>query len=216
MADWEFVRHFAQATIGLIAILDPVGCLPGFDAMTLDVSKAERRFMYRVTGIVSLITVLAMALVGQFVLDYVFRIRFESFMVGGGLLLVVVGVKNIIFGEAMAAATDCGLNGSKERREQLIMRAVCPLACPLLVGPGSIVTSMLIVQDPALGVGWGLIAIALAFSVVIMVLNWGHLIMGIFGRFGPLIVARITMIFVTAIGVEFMVRGLKALFFDCK
>ncbi len=169
----------------------------------------------RITGVVALVTVLVMAVLGQFVLDYVFRISFESFMVGGGLLLVVVGVKNIIFGENPNPAADCGINGPKERREQLVLRAVCPLACPLLVGPGSIVTSMLIVQDPTLGIGWGLIAIALAFSVVLIVLNWGHLIMKIFGRFGPLIVARITMIFVTAIGVEFMVRGLKSLFFDC-
>jgi len=215
LVDWELVRHFAQATIGLVAILDPIGCLPSFNAMTLDVSAPERRFMYRITGVVALITVLVMALVGQFVLDYVFRISFESFMVGGGLLLIIVGVKNILFGENPHTAGDCGINGTKERREQLVMRAICPLACPLLVGPGSIVTSMLIVQDPALGIGWGLIAIALAFSVVLIVLNWGHLIMKIFGRFGPLIVARITMIFVTAIGVEFMVRGLKALFFDC-
>ena len=213
MINWDLFQHIFQATIGLVAILDPIGCLPSFNAMTSDVSSSERRFMYRVTGVVSLFTVLLMALVGQFILDHVFHIRFDSFKVAGGLLLVIVGVKNIIFMEDKTDPGQCSLSSTSERREHLIRRAICPLACPLLVGPGSIVTSMLIVQNPHLGMLWALVPIILAFMVVLAVLNWGHLIMKIFGRFGPVIAARLTMIFVTAIGVEFMVTGLLALFF---
>ena len=213
---WEQIQPFMVAVLSLLAIVDPLGCLPVFTTMTMDVSDNERRFMYRLAGMVSMVTVMVMAVIGEFILQEVFHVRFGSFMIGGGLLLVVIGVRDIVFGHGgsrLAAKKKMG-DFCDHRREQLIARAVSPLACPFLVGPGSIVTSMLIVSEDKLGLGMGLLAVATAFVVVLLILNWGHLLSRILGKIGPIVIARIMMIFITALGVEFIYQGIIELIKD--
>ena len=169
--------------------------------------------MFRLAGLVAMGTVLVMAVVGEFILHYVFHIDFGAFMIAGGVLLVIIGVRTIVMGHlGERRASSESSAASDKRREQLIARAVSPLACPMIVGPGSIVASLLIVKNDELGMAMGLAAVVVAFLLTLAVLNWGHLILRALGRMGPIIIARIMMIFVTAIGVQYIYNGILELF----
>jgi multiple antibiotic resistance protein len=210
MLEWSNIQPIIESSISLFAICDPLGVLPMFCGLTADVEPREQRFMFRMAGVISLVAVMLMSVFGDFVLSSVFHIRFGSFMIGGGIVMLVVAIRSIIGSESARQDNVRSAQSGRTRRESLIARAACPLACPLIVGPGSIVTSMLIVNRH--GLGMGMVAILIAFLAVLAVMNWGHLLMKVLGRIGLIIIERILMIFVAAIGAEFIVKGVVELF----
>ena len=88
------------------------------------------------------------------------------------------------------------------------------MACPVLVGPGSIVTAILIVNHNTMRLGFpagilmGLAEMAVASLLVVIVMHWGQLVTRLLGRIGSIIVSRVLMIFLCAIGMEFIYRGI--------
>lgn len=207
MPDWTSLQPFVASVVSLFAIIDPLGGLPVFLSMTNDLPSRAQRYVFRVAWLISLGGVVVMAYAGELILQYVFHVEFGSFMIGGGLVLAVVAVRTIVSGHAgnNQPAAQAG-----SAREQLIARAASPIACPLMVGPGSIVTSMFIVRQQ--GPIVGLLAIVVAFGLVLAVLHWSQLLIRRLGRIGPIIIERIMMIFIAAIGVDFIYRGIVQLF----
>lgn len=122
----------------------------------------------------------------------VFRISIPEFTFGGGLLLVVLGISNIMAHtrRMMHRASD---KHPEEDAEREINLAVSPIAFPLLVGPGSIVTVMLIVDHH--GSLYGVAAGAVAFVFVMAVLHWSDRLLGIMGKLGTVAIGRVLQIF---------------------
>jgi len=202
----EQLRAFGEAAISIFAIVNPIGNLPIFLGLTEGASTQERRRVFRLAGLAALAIICVMALAGQFLLHYVFHVEIEEFMFGGGLLLVVTGIANIL----QKAEKRRWLQGDEQDRALEQMRlAVSPIASPLLVGPGSIVTVMLIVNQH--GRLFAVAACLAAFIFVILILNYAHYVYRLMGRLGALAVGRIMQIFIVAIGVKFCFRALEAL-----
>ena len=199
------LQTFVEAVVTLFAIINPIYVLPIFSSLTSDVSLSERRMMFRTAAIVGSLTVMTVGLVGEIALSRVFGVGLGSLEMACGVLLVVVCVKYMIADSPEPPAFAPGVE-SEKRRRQLIARAVSPMACPALVGPGSIVTAILIVNRN--GYLMGIAAMATASLLVVVVMNWGHVITRVLGRIGSLIVSRVLMIFLAAIGMEFIYRGI--------
>ena len=196
-------RAFFEAAISIFAIVNPIGGLPVFVALTEDIPPAERRRIFRIAGLTALTIVLAMALAGQLLIDAVFHLRMNEFTFGGGLLLVVTGIRTMLSSTDRTAAAS-----QKEYLLQDGLRlAVSPIASPLLVGPGTIVTVMLLVQQS--GHLFAIASSLAAFAVVILILNYAHVIFRLMGPLGALAVGRVMHIFIVAIGVKFCFRGLE-------
>jgi multiple antibiotic resistance protein len=151
------------------------------------------------------VTVIVVGVLGEFVMVNVFHVTLGSLMVACGVLLVIVCVKNMITDEPQVGSAPSGVEPEK-RRQQLVARAVSPMACPVLVGPGSIVTAILIVNHNGFWMGLG--AMAAASLLVVIVMHWGHVVTRLLGRIGSIIVSRVLMIFLAAIGMEFVYRGI--------
>jgi multiple antibiotic resistance protein len=205
---WDDIRQFAQAVISIFAIVNPIGSLPLFVSLTEDLSNQERRSLLRLAGVTSLVILCVMAVAGQYLLRDVFHIDLAEFMFGGGLILIVVGIMGIVE-KPEARHSRAGLD-PRERRMENIRLAVSPIASPLLVGPGSIVTVMLIVSRH--GVLYGLAASLAAFVFVILILNYTNLAYRLMGRVGSIAVGRVMDIFIVAIGVNFVFSSIKAVF----
>ncbi len=204
---WTQVQPFVEAVVTLFAIINPISVLPIFSSVTTDVSLSEQRMMFRVAAIVGSGTIIIVGALGEFVLLNVFHVGLGSMMVACGVLLTIVCVKNMIV-EAPEPQPVVAANGveSEKRRRQLLARAVSPMACPILIGPGSIVTAILVVNKNGLAMGLAAMAAVSVLTVVIM--HWGHVITRLLGRIGSIIVSRILMIFLAAIGMEFIYRGI--------
>jgi multiple antibiotic resistance protein len=200
----EEIRRFAEATISVFAIVNPIGNLPVFVGLIEHLSPPERKRVLRIAGLTALAIICTMALIGQYLLEGVFHISMSEFMFGGGLILIAVGIRGILTRQAVRH--DPGQSAAVDS----VRLAVSPMASPLLVGPGSIVTVMLLVSRHSLI--YGLAACLVAFVFVILVLNFADVAYRLMGRVGALAVGRIMEIFIVAIGASFVFRAMKEVF----
>jgi multiple antibiotic resistance protein len=212
--DWDDVRLFSQAVVSIFAIVNPIGNLPIFLGLTEDLDNHRRKHVLRMASATALLILCVMAVAGNFLLDKVFHIDLYEFAFGGGLLLVVVGVRYLL-SKPMAHSGRAIVTENPEVAEtDQIALAVSPIACPLLVGPGSIVTVMLIVSDHAahgiaFGMLYGVAASLVAFLFVGMILNYANLAFRIMGPAVTIAVGRVMQIFIVAIGVHFIFSSLS-------
>ena len=211
MVTWEDTRRFLEAVISLFAIVNPIGNLPIFVGLTPDVSDADRRKLLRLAGVVGLVIVAILGVAGRFLLSGVFHVSLDEFMFGGGVLLMVIGVRNIIASRSESPAPRPGSPGETWRRR--VQVAVSPIAIPLLVGPGSIATAMLVVNQH--GAVFGLAACVVTFAMVILVMHYSQWIFRVIGEIGTLAIGRVMQIFIVAIGAHFVLQSIRTLFF-CK
>jgi len=203
MSDWEGIRGFAEAAMSLFVIVDPIGSLPFLVSLTAGTSDPQRKRLVRIAGVAALAIICAIAVAGNFLLHTVFHVSIDEFAFGGGLLLVVVGVRGIL-----KEPEESEITGQGDSRR--VVMAVSPIACPLLVGPGAIVTTTLIVYQH--GIVYGLGACLTAFTFVILILNYSHLLFKLMGPVVTLAIGRIMDVFIVAIGVQFLVKAIKAIF----
>lgn len=206
MITMEQVRQFGEAAISIFAIVNPIGGLPIFVGLTEDASPQERRRVFRLAGLAALAIICVMALVGQLLLDSVFQLRIEEFTFGGGLVLVAMGIQSILAGSSSRHVRSID---PKDRSLDSIRLAISPIASPLLVGPGSIVTVMLLVNQH--GRGFALAACLAAFVFVILILNYAHVLFRVMGQLGSIAVGRVMQIFIVALGVKFCFRAVEQL-----
>ena len=128
---------FGRALVTLVVILDPLGGVPVFLALTGSMPPRERNRAAYLAVAVAAAVILVFALFGQLILEYL-SISLESLMVAGGVLLFMVALEMLRGGE--------GLKGSHGESNV----AFVPLGTPLLAGPGAIVATMVLMrQHPA-------------------------------------------------------------------
>lgn len=200
-----------QAAMSIFAIVDPIGGLPVFISLTSDVNAKEQRYIFRVAGVVSMIAVLIMGLVGEILITQFLQIKIGAVYLAGGLLLLIFAIRTLLVGHQVEEDDyRFSAKASEDRRRSLLARAISPIACPLLLGPGSITASIMAVKK--IGYLGGSIAIILAFLVVLAIMNWGHLLTRLLGTIGSIVIERIFMIFIAALGIDAMHKGLVSLF----
>jgi multiple antibiotic resistance protein len=119
-------------------------------------------------------------------------------MVAGGLLLLILAVKILVYGtweEKVVSPESVG---------------AVPIACPLMVGPGAITTIIIILETS--GIVVTLLSVLIIFGIVWIVLRLIDPIHSFLGKTGSAVVARLMAIFIAAIAVEFIMKGITQLF----
>ena len=208
----EDARKFAEAAISIFAIVNPIGSLPLLMSLTEGAEPHERKRLVRIASVAAVGIICVVAVAGDFLLRHVFNVEMPEFTLGGGLLLMAFGIRNVLGATAGLAAE----NPARAEQHRIAM-AVSPIACPMLVGPGAIVTVMLIAQNhgqenAVYGVFYALGACLGAFVFVTLILNFSHVIFRFLGSVATLAIARIMQIFIVAIGTKFVINALKDLF----
>jgi len=192
----EFTTALTRGIIALFIIMDPLGNVPIFIGLTSNLNLRERRRTLRVALLVSFILLIVFALTGDQLLA-VFNISLESFMVAGGLLLLILALKILIYG------------GWEEKQAEPESIGAVPIACPLLVGPGAIVT--VIIQLQSSGVVVTLLTIVAVLTITWLILRYIGSIYRFLGKTGSTVIARVMAIFIAAIAVNYIVGGATTL-----
>jgi multiple antibiotic resistance protein len=193
-----FLTDLIRSTIALFVVIDPVGNVPVFIALTQKMERTERVSVTKTAIITAAGLLFVFAVAGTQILS-IFSITISSFMVAGGILLFIVSIELLTHGEWRFS----GAGGQGES-------GVVPLAFPLLAGPGAI-TAVIISFQTA-----GLIVTALSILIVIgvtyVVLRYTDRIYRLIGRRGSIIVTRVFAVLIAAIAVQFIVDGARTLF----
>ncbi|MBN1141767.1 MAG: MarC family protein [Deltaproteobacteria bacterium] len=198
------IENYIHAVLALFAIVNPVGNLPVFSEMTEDLDPPGRQSVYRVAVLTGLVTLLTMTLTGKWIMSSVFQINILEFRIAGGLLLTVIAIKYIVFAAAKGAVH------SAQTVQEIMNLGAVPMAVPLLVGPGSIVTGILILDRD--GYLITISAILTVFLVTWALLYLSPWINRMLGKIGSIVVSRVLWIFLAAIGVHFLLTGIAEYF----
>jgi multiple antibiotic resistance protein len=197
---WEAMGRLGNDTIVLFAMVNAVGNLPIFAELTRQMTPKKRSACFSKGVVVAAGIVVGFALLGHFVLGGIFQISTASFQVAGGVLVFMVAVRGVVMGPR---------NALRSADESLDDVAIFPLAFPFLAGPGTIVTTILLMQTDG-----HLIATAaaiLVYAAVLPLMRLAPLLERAAGRVAVLVVARVLYIFIAAKAVAFIVAGAKAL-----
>jgi multiple antibiotic resistance protein len=192
-------------------IIDPVGVVPLFLALTPGMDPAQRRRTAIRSVLIATGILLTFTVVGQPILKYL-GITLPAFRIAGGLLLLLLAID-------MVVVKSSGLRTTTPKEEEEASHSadvtVFPLAIPLIAGPGAI-TAVILQQSEQAGnlVHQGIIA-AVMIGVLGMVLA-GFLaserIMKLLGVTGVNVITRVFGIVLAALAVSNMVEGLRASF----
>jgi multiple antibiotic resistance protein len=200
-----FVKTFA----GFFAVMDPIGAVPVFIAMTMRNTDTERRSMVRRASVTALV-VLAFFGATQMWLFGFFGFTMGAFRVAGGLFLFIIAF------EMMTAHATGARQSSEEQSEgeEKTDVSITPLAVPLLAGPATI-TGVVLAFSQARGVAQHT-AIALALVCVCvacwLVLRASTRVHAFLGTSGTKVISRMMGLILAAIAVQFAATGLGELF----
>lgn len=194
--------------ISLLALINPIGAIPLFISLTDQQSNAEKHATLRTTAISVAAVVACSALFGERIIRF-FGISIGSLEVGGGLVMLLMAV-NMLNAQVGNTRSTLEERHEAESRQNI---AVVPLAFPLLTGPGTISTVIVYAGKMQ---HWYQLLILVAVAVALGAAVWAALRMAEpleswLGRTGINIATRLMGLILSALAVEFIVDGLKAL-----
>jgi multiple antibiotic resistance protein len=147
-----------------------------------------------------------MGLVGRLILGYL-GITLPAFTIAGGVLLFLIAIDMLFARPTGAKRTE------DEEREaaQTENPAVFPLAVPMIAGPGTIATVLLLITL-ARGDRLEFVVIALAYAVALFVtwlcMRGSSFLIRVIGKTGIHVVSRLLGIILAALAVQFVLNGL--------
>ncbi|WP_208351284.1 MarC family protein [Pseudaestuariivita rosea] len=191
---------FITAFVTLFVIIDPIGLAPIFVALTQGMTVAERRAIAARACVISIGILLLFGFFGEAVLGFI-GISMPAFRIAGGILLFLTAL-DMLFERRQSRRED----QAEERPDP----SVFPIAIPLIAGPGSIATIILLTGDQD-WVGFAAVTgVMLAVIAVVFVFFMASsLIERALGKTGVNVVTRLLGMLLAALSVQFVLDGLS-------
>ncbi len=191
---------YIEAIIILFAIVDPIGNIPLFLSLTDYLDAADSRKAFNISVIVGAIILLIFAFAGQTILNKIFHIQVNDIMIAGGILLFILGIEQIF--------------GQRNQRVQALKSEThpyeigsVPMGCPLLAGPGAMVTSLTIIQKS--GPFVVIVAILVVFAATWLMLQFVGPLQKAVGKLVSQVFSKVLALFIAAIGVNMALQGIS-------
>lgn len=204
----EMVSLFLVSFSAIFVVVDVVGIVPLFIAMTVGDSKGEVRSTALRACVTASAILIFFALCGGLFFK-VLGVSLAAFRVAGGLLLLITAL-DMLRNRPSATRTS-----PREEREGVEKEdvAIVPLAIPLFAGPGAIATVMVLMTKGKST--WTAVPVVLAilvtFAVNYFVLRAAPWVQRVLGTSGAAIVERVMGLVLAGIAVQIMAEGGRAL-----
>jgi multiple antibiotic resistance protein len=199
------LAQWITAVSAVFFIVDPFAATPAFLAMTAGYKRARRKQMARRAALTCLVILSVFATFGKY-LFRLFGITLPAFKFAGGLLLLLVALDMLQARRSRTRETPEEHTDACEIEDV----GIIPMGIPMLAGPGSISTVMVLVgQAPrwrdAIPV---LVGIGITSLVCYIVLASADRVEAVLGEIGIRIVTRLMGLMLTAIAFQFFVSAL--------
>jgi multiple antibiotic resistance protein len=202
----EVLTHSLVALSAIFVVVDPLAAIPFFLAMTSDQSPEQRRETARRAAIGAWLILTAFGLLGA-LLFRLLGISIPAFKLAGGVLLLLIAIDMIRTAPSAARITPPEVEAGVEKDDV----AIVPLAMPLLAGPGSIATVIVLMGRVQPKQWWNglpvLVAIALVALATYLTLSAANRVERVLSRTGMNILERVAGMLLAAIAVQFMIDG---------
>ncbi len=201
---------FVKAFAALFAIMNPFVALPMFLSLTSGFDSAQQRRAGLRTAGYSAVLAAVILVSGSMVLSF-FGVSVDDFRIAGGIVLLMIGL-GMLNGAGSTAHT--GTAAEQEHHAQVNDPTFYPMAFPMIVGPGTITTLVLLAGSNATPAGYLTIGVALVavLAILAVVLYFSAAIGHHLSQTLRTVMTRLMGMILAAIAVEMLVAGLTAVF----
>jgi len=186
-------------------LVDPFAAIPSFLAMTAEQNRLQRRHMAKRAAWTCLVVLAGFGVAGKLIFR-LFGITLPAFKIAGGIILLLIGLDMLRARRSPTKETPGEAEEGAEKEDV----GIIPLGIPMLAGPGSISTVMVLVSGKP--DWWYAIPVFLAIALTALVSYWvlagADRVRQYMGETGIRILTRMMGLMLTAIAVQFMLNGL--------
>jgi len=189
----DYIREFVTVWV----VVDPIGTVPVFIAVTATMSSKERRGVAFRAALISALILLAFIVGGQLLLEAL-EISLVSFQIAGGIVLFLFALQ-MIFGPGKPESE---LSENRPSKEDV---AVFPLAVPSLASPGAMLAVVVLtdnnrysITEQAITTG---VVMLVILAALILMLAAGF-INRVIGISGASILSRVMGLILAAVAVD--------------
>ena len=194
------------AFVTMFVIIDPLGMTPLFVALTQGMTATRRRAIALRACVASALILIVFAAFGEAVLGFV-GISMPAFRIAGGLLLFLTALDMLFERRTKRRQTRV----EEDEEEEGDDPSIFPLAIPLIAGPGSIASVILLAgQRPGLeGLAWVTGVMLSVLVLVFLLFLTAGILERALGRTGINVVTRLLGMLLAALAVQFVLDGLR-------
>ncbi len=201
---------FISAFVTFFVVIDPPGCAPIFSSLTAGTDAAHRRAMAIRSVLVASGILLVFAVFGEDLLGAL-GISLDAFRVAGGIMLFLIAL-DMVFEKRTERRESRAQDVKANPKHEDI--SIFPMAIPMIAGPGSIASVMLLMAKSN-GLTESLIVLsalgAMLVLTLISLLLAGPL-MKLLGYRVEAMITRILGVVLAALAAQFVIDGIKASF----
>jgi multiple antibiotic resistance protein len=199
MSYMHILDPFLLTIIPLLVAIDAPGVLPVYLVMTEGIEQHEKKRIARESVLTALLITLLFVFLGRAVFG-ILGILVEDFMIAGGILLMVISISDVLTAGKARTAVSTGSGPAS---------GIVPLGTPLLAGPATLTTCLLLVGN------YGYFPVILSLIVNLM-LAWlifdkADVIIRKIGVNGALGITRLASLLLAAIAVRMIRLGILRL-----
>jgi multiple antibiotic resistance protein len=206
----DLLALFVSAFVTLLVVIDPPGCAPIYAGLTRDCPPEQRRAMAIRAVIVALGILLFFGLLGEDLLKAM-GVSLAAFRIAGGIMLFLIALEMVFERRTQRRETRAQEVSADTEHEDV---SVFPMAIPMIAGPGSIASVMLLVArsdglTETLTVFAALLAVLLL--TLIALLAAGPL-MRLLGHRMEAMLTRLLGVILAALAAQFVIDGISVSF----
>ena len=203
---------FLSAFTVLFVIIDPPGCAPIFATLTNGTTRKHQKEMAIKSVFVAAVILFGFAYVGEFVFAKL-GISLDALRIAGGIMLFIIGL-NMVFEKRTEQR--------EERAEELLGEtadpediSVFPMGIPMIAGPGTMASILLMMSDAR---DWhDEVTIMGALALVLLITFVSFLIAGplirLMGKSFTNVLTRVLGVLLATLAIQFAIDGLQGAFF---
>lgn len=192
--DFYLVFHdFSLAAVPIFFAMNGLGVLPVYLALTGQMGEGEKRRVLRSAVLTAFAVSGAILVAGKIIFRFL-GITPDDFRIGGGIVLMIVGILDLLFSQF------------KQRQSPDAHAGIVPIGIPLIVGPATLTTIMMLVDK------FGYL-VTLAALVANLLVVWGtflnsDIIVRLMGESGTRAFGKVASLFLVAIAVMLIRVGI--------
>ncbi len=195
---------FVSSFITLFVIIDPPGCAPIFAGLTAGATAAHRRAMAIRAVVVAAGILLVFALAGEPLL-HALGIELASFRIAGGVMLFLIALE-MVFEKRTQRREDRAAKITEEEADDV---SIFPMAMPMIAGPGSIASVMLLTSrsNGVEQTATVMAALAANLGLMLLALLAAGPLMRVMGAKIEAVITRLLGVLLAALAVQFVIDG---------
>ncbi|HET9641119.1 MAG TPA: MarC family protein [Allosphingosinicella sp.] len=204
------IALFFSAFVTFLVVIDPPGCAPIFAGLTREASAAQRRSMAIRASLIAAGILLFFGLLGEDLLRML-GISLAAFRIAGGIMLFLIALEMVFERRTQRRESRAQEIEADPEHDDV---SVFPMAIPMIAGPGSIASIMLLMArsdglDESLVVLAALGAVLLLTLISLLAAGW---LMRLLGHRMEAMLTRLLGVVLAALAAQFVIDGISVSF----